>query len=429
MKNQRRQFIKNCLLGAAVLSAKAPVFAGQAAAKILIIGGGSGGTTLAKYLKIIKPELDITLVEPKAVYTTCYMSNEVFSEQRTLKSLQFNYSALQRRGIKIIQDKVININPLKKQAQTQQGQTLNYDRCILAIGIDFKWDQIEGYNAQIAEQIPHAWQAGKQTQLLYQQIKAMKKGGTVAIAVPPKPYRCGPAPYERATHIAHYLKRHNPTAKIMIFDYNTRISMGAHFKHLWQRDFAYGKENALIEWFSGEDESGIVALDVKQKAITTAFDDRFKADVINLIPPQKAGALATQLGLTDETGWCPVNLRTLVSKKYPNLHIIGDAIQGGELPKTAYAANSQAKVCAFAIKALLENKPIDAPSYMNSCYAIMADDYAVSSVAIYKLLKDESALHRVSGGLTPLNSPAYIFQREVAFARNWYRNITTDIFN
>lgn len=429
MNQTRRLFIKNSLLGLTALSGAAPLFAKKAKQKVLVIGGGSGGATAAKYLKMMNHALDITLIEAKPYYTTCYMSNEVLSGKRTLASLEWHYNGLQKRGIKIVQDKVIALEPNKKQAITASGQTYHYDRCILATGIDFKWHEIEGHSAAIAQQIPHAWQAGKQTQILHQQIKKMKMGGTLAITIPAKPYRCTPAPYERVGQIAHYFKQYNPSAKIVIFDSNTQMPMGAHFKHIWKRDFGYTTENSMIEWRNGEDESGIVALDAKTKTLTTAFDDHFQADVINLIPPQQASDLAVKTGLTDQSGWCPVQFKTLESVSHPHLHIIGDAAKLDILPKSAYAANSQAKVCAIAIDALFRQQVVDVPTYMNSCYAMMAEDYAVSSVAVYKMAQQKTELVRVSGAITPLDSPTEMFQREVAFAHNWYRNITDDIFN
>lgn len=426
----RRQFIKSIGLASLASTITAiPVLAFGATKKVVIVGGGTGGATAAKYLKLADPSIEITLIEANKTYHSCYSSNEVLSGNRDISSIQYGYDNLKSQGIQVVFDTVININAKSRVITTKSGDRFSYDRCIVAPGIDFKYEAIEGYSKSIAESsIPHAWKAGVQTEILRKQLIEMKNGGTVVIAPPENPFRCPPGPYERASQIADYLKREKPKSKIIIMDPKSKFSKMGLFQQGWEKMYGYKSENAMIEWHGMSDDAGIESINVKENSMTNQFGDIIKADVLNVIPPQKAGKIAFTAGLTNDKGWCPVRLDTFESTIHENIHVIGDAAIANGLPKSGYAANSEAKVCAVAVSALLNGSEPGTPSFINTCYSIVGKDYGISVTAVYRLAKDGSKITRVSGGLTPMNATPIQLKREVSYAHSWLHNITTDIF-
>jgi sulfide dehydrogenase [flavocytochrome c] flavoprotein chain len=396
--------------------------------KVVIVGGGIGGATAAKYLHIMDNSIDITLIEPKKHYTTCFMSNEFLAGERDFKTLQFTYDALKKRGVKVVHDIASKIDATKQTISTNSGKTFKYDRCIISPGIDFRWEEIEGYSKEVSKIIPHSYQAGPQTLLLKKQLEAMPNGGTVIIAPPANPFRCPPAPYERASQIAHYLKTHKPKSKIIILDDKDKFSKQKLFEAGWKRHYGYGTSNSLIEWIGSSKGGHVESIDAKAKTISAQADD-FKADVINIIPPQKAGKLAFTTGLTDKSGWCPVHHNTFESITHKNIHVIGDSSTASPLPKSGYAANSEAKVCAAAIVSLFNGNDLIQPSLINTCYSMLAPDDAISVAMVYgfengKIIKAEGA-----GGLTPIDASDHMRKREADYAHSWFNNITHDIFS
>jgi sulfide dehydrogenase [flavocytochrome c] flavoprotein subunit len=345
-----------------------------------------------------------------------------------MDSIKFGYSGLGKHGVKVVHAQVTGIDAKARVVKTSDGSSYSYDRCVVAPGIDFQWDKIEGYDAKVAEKIPHAWKAGPQTALLRNQLEAMKDGGVVVIAAPPNPFRCPPGPYERASQIAMYLKQHKPKSKVMIFDPKPNFSKQGLFAGAWKKMYGYQSDNAMIEWHGQDEEAGVVKVNAASNSIVTAFGDEIKADVLNVIPAQKAGAIAFAAGLTNDGGWCPVDLGTFESKIHPNIHVLGDASIATDMPKSGYSANSQAKVCAAAIVAMMNGQEPGTPSYVNTCYSIAGKDYAFSVAAVYRLTEDRSKIASVSGGLTPGDASPDVFKREVAYAHSWYNNITHDIF-
>jgi sulfide dehydrogenase [flavocytochrome c] flavoprotein subunit len=408
-----------------------PYLALGAAKKVVVVGGGTGGATAAKYLRLADPSIEVTLIEANKDYYTCYMSNEVLGGERSIDSIKFGYSGLGKHGIKVVHDVVTGIDAKAKTVKTQGGQTFNYDRCIVAPGIDLKWETIEGYDAKVAESIPHAWKAGSQTVTLRKQLEAMADGGTVLIAPPPNPFRCPPGPYERASQIAHYLKNHKPKSKILILDPKPKFSKQGLFVQGWKDLYGYETDNSMIEWRSsaqGSNDNAVVKVDAGSKTVTTGFEDEIKADVLNIIPAQKAGAIAFAAGITDDSGWCPINLHTFESTIHPGIHVIGDASVATGMPKSGYAANSQAKVCAASVATLLKGEEPGTPSYVNTCYSIVGKDYGISVAAVYRLAKDGSKIENVGGGLTPADATPDMRAREVQYAYSWFTNITNDTF-
>jgi len=428
MKITRRGFIQTAGAATAVGMVGVPFIAKGAGKKVVVVGGGTGGATAAKYIRLADPSLDVTLIEPNKEYYTCYLSNEVLSGDRSLASIRFGYDGLKKHGVKVVHDMATGIDANARKVMTAGGQSFGYDRCVVAPGIDFRWDTIEGYDAEVANKIPHAWKAGDQTQALRSQLTSMKDGGTVIIAAPPNPFRCPPGPYERASQIAMYLQREKPKSKVIILDAKPKFSKEGLFRAAWTKLYGFGTDKAIIEWRGQQEEAAVVAVDAANRTVTTAFGDEIKADVLNVIPAQKAGKIAHAAGLTDDKGWCPIDLGTFESKMHAGIHVIGDASVATGMPKSGYSANSQAKVCAAAVVAMLKGQEPGTPSYINTCYSIAGKDYAFSVANVYRLAEDRSKIAAVSGGVTPGDASPEQLAREVAYAYSWYENITSDIF-
>ncbi len=429
LKIDRRKFL--ILAGASAASSSllaAPHVARAAGGKVVVIGGGPGGATAAKYLRRADPSLEVTLIEANKDYYTCFMSNEVLSGERKLDSLKFGFEGLAKHGVKVVHDLVTGIDGAAKVVTTKGGQKFPYDRCIVAPGIDFVWNALPGYSAEAAEKMPHAWKAGPQTALLRAQLEAMPDGGVFVMVAPPNPYRCPPGPYERASLVAHYLKRHKPKSKIIILDTKDAFSKQKLFEQAWAKFYGFGTPNSLIEWVPAAKGGKPTAIDVAGMAVQTEFDT-IKAAVVNVIPAQKAGRIAFDAGLT-EGNWAPVNKATFESKKIPGIHVLGDGSDAATMPKSGYSANSQAKVAAAAVVALLKGQTPPTPAYVNTCYSVAGEDHAFSVAGVYTYDGEKNAIAEVagSGGLSPMDASAEDRKREVLYAHSWFRNITTDIW-
>ncbi|SDW20976.1 NAD(P)/FAD-dependent oxidoreductase [Thiocapsa roseopersicina] len=421
----RRNFLQSSLLStAAVLGG--PSLAVHAAtppkARVVVIGGGYGGTIAAKYLQMSDPEIRVTLIEKDSAYVSCPLSNEVLGGERDLASLTFDYRGLTRRGIAVMQDTVVEIDPVQHFVTGASGNRYNYDKLIVSPGVDYDWAAIEGMSEAVAEKIPHAWKAGKQTQILRRQLEAMEDGGVFYIVAPPNPFRCPPGPYERAAQVAHYFSTHKPKSKIVILDAKDAFSKQALFQAGWEEH--YGD---MIEWVSGAQGGIIEAIDPETRTLMGSFEE-FKGDVINLIPHQKAGALAQTAGLANESGWCPVDQRTFESSIHKDIHVIGDACIAGAMPKSGYSANSQGKVCAAAIVAAINGEAAPAPSYVNTCYSIIAPEHGISVAGVYRLEDGRIVDIPGAGGVSPADADARTRALEQQFALDWFRNITSDMF-
>ncbi len=424
----RRDFIKAAGATTAVGLAGVPHIALGASKKVVVVGGGTGGATCAKYIRLADPSIDVTLIEADKHYYTCYLSNEVLSGSRSIDSIRFGFSGLAKHGVKVVHDTVTAIDAGAKKVKTAGGQSFAYDRCVVAPGVDFKWETLEGYDAAAAEKVPHAWKAGPQTALLRKQLEAMDDGGTVVIAPPPNPFRCPPGPYERASQIAMYFTEQKPKSKVVILDPKPKFSKMGLFTQGWKKMYGYETDKAMIEWHGQAEEAGVVKVNADTRTVTTAFGDDIKADVLNVIPAQKAGKIAFAAGLTDAKGWCPIDLWTFESKNHKGVHVIGDASVAKGMPKSGYAANSQAKVCASGVIAMLNSKQPGVASYVNTCYSIVGRNYGISVAAVYRLAEDGSKITKVSGGLTPKDASPEQLRREVAYAYSWFKNITQDIY-
>jgi sulfide dehydrogenase [flavocytochrome c] flavoprotein subunit len=423
-KITRRNFIKAVSSAAAISADGFPMIAAAGGKKqVVIVGGGVGGATAARYIRRADPSIEVTLIEPNTHYYTCFLSNEVLSGERTLDGIKFGYDGLRGEGITVVHDLATGIDAGARTVSTKGGKTFKYDRCIVAPGISFA-DDIAGYDMAAAEKMPHAWKAGPQTALLRKQLEAMPDGGTVLIAPPPNPFRCPPGPYERSCQIAHYLKNHKPKSKILILDKKDKFSKQGLFTQAWDRHY-----KGMIEWVKAEDTGGgVIRVDAKAGTVHTEFEE-YKPAVTNIIPAQKAGKIALTAGLADDKGWCPIDGKTFESTMHKGIHIVGDAAVQAPLPKSGYAANSEAKVVAAAVVNLLNDREPGTPSWVNTCYSIATPSDGFSVAMVYNLGADgKVAKVKGSGGLTPMDSSPESRAREVQYAYSWFDNITKDIF-
>jgi sulfide dehydrogenase [flavocytochrome c] flavoprotein subunit len=374
--------------------------------------------------------IEVTLVEQNPNYYTCFMSNEVIGGERTLDSIKFGYDGLKKQGINFVQSLATAIDPVKKTVTLADGKSIEFDKLVVSPGIDFKWDEIKGYSAEIAEKIPHAWKAGPQTALLRKQLETMSDGGVVLISSPADPFRCPPGPYERASQIAMYLKQYKPKSKVIILDSKDKFAKQGLFTQGWKEMYGYGTDNSLIEWVSAANQGSVSRIDAATMTVYAGeLEDEHKGDVLNIIPPQQAGKIAVAGDLVDEKGWCPVDRKTFESTKHKDIYVIGDACDASKMPKSAYSANSQAKVCAAAVIATLDGQTVGTPAYINTCYSVVGHDYGISVAAIYRLGSD-GVITPVegSGGMTPDDASAEDKKREVVYAHSWFNNITQDMF-
>ena len=417
MSSLTRRAVIAGLAGAPLLSKGAHA---QSSARIVVIGGGFGGATCARSLKRLG--LDVTLVEPNAIYTSCPFSNAVIAGLRDLGQQQFGYDALKRDGVRIAALAAAGVDVQAKIVTLSDGAKLAYDRLVMAPGIDLRFDALPGYVEAAADAMPHAWKAGAQTQRLRNQLQAMPDGGVFVMSVPANPYRCPPGPYERASLIAHYFKTQKPRSKIIILDAKDSFSKQKLFQAAWAQLYP-----GLIEWVSLSLGGKVTSVDPKAMTLTTDFQT-YKADVANIIPPQRSGAIAQAAGVADRTGWCPINPSTFESILVPNVHVIGDAAIMGAIPRSAFAANGQGKACAAAIAGLMEKGEAAAPRLINTCYSLVAPDYGISIAGVYRPGAPSFVEIEGSGGTSPLDAPASVRLAEAGYAQGWFKTITDDVF-
>jgi NADPH-dependent 2,4-dienoyl-CoA reductase/sulfur reductase-like enzyme len=415
----RRSVLKLLALGAPAALAR-PALA-QVSPRVVVIGGGFGGATAAREIK--RGGIDVTLVEPTATFTACPFSNGVIAGLRDLSDQQFTYEAVKRDGVKLAPQMATAVDAQARRVTLADGATLDYDRLVMSPGIDLRFDALPGYSESAAEAMPHAWRAGEQTLLLRRQLEAMEDGGTVVIASPPNPFRCPPGPYERASLIAHYLKTKKPRSKLIILDAKDAFSKQRLFLAAWKEQYP-----GLIEWVSLSAGGKVTAVDLTTKTLTTDFGSH-RPSIANVIPAQRAGRIAQAAGVADRSGWCPIDPATFESRLQANIHVVGDAAIAGGMPKSAFAANSQAKVCAAAVVSLLRGEAPQPAKLINTCYSLVAPDYGISVAGVYVpspkgLLADVEG----AGGTSPPDAPASFRALEATYAEGWFKRITTEVF-
>jgi sulfide dehydrogenase [flavocytochrome c] flavoprotein chain len=416
----RRNVVRGIAATAASLTLPSPLIA-QSTARIIVIGGGFGGASCARALRRIDAKLQITLIEPNRIFTACPFSNEVIAGLRDIEAQQFSYDKIAAEGVTVIAQSAEKIDPQAHVVTLADGKSLGYDRLVLAPGIDFRFDALPGYDETAAAIMPHAWKAGEQTALLRKQIEAMDDGGLVVMAVPAAPLRCPPAPYERASLIAHYLKAHKPRSKILILDAKDSFSQQRLFENAWKELYP-----GMIERISLSQGGRVVSVDPATRTIVTDFGN-YTAAVANIIPPQKAGRIAAIAGAVDKSGWCPIDPVSFASKLVPDIHIIGDACIGGGIPKSASAANAQGKACAAGVANLIAGKPPETPRLIGACYNTVAPGYAFSLSGVYQP-RDDIFAEIEGGGTSPVDAPREVRMREAEAAQAWYKTITVDAF-
>jgi sulfide dehydrogenase [flavocytochrome c] flavoprotein subunit len=423
-KLTRRKFTKLLTAaGATTLAAPWVSKSAQAAsARVVVIGGGFGGATAAKYVKRFDSSVSVTMIEPSTQFFTCPFSNTVIGGMNSMDYIAQDYNALKAMGVEIIHDFATLINGDKKTVRLGRGGDVAYDRLIVSPGIDFRWGAVEGSDEDLTQIMPHAWKAGPQTMLLRKQLEAMPDGGTFLISPPPNPFRCPPGPGERISLVANYFKNHKPKSKILVLDPKKKFSKQGLFKEGWEKLYP-----GMIEYRNIDNDGVVRAADAKNMKLIADFDE-YKGDVINLIPAQKAGKIADSAGLSDKTGWCPVDQRTFESKLVKDVHVIGDSSVASPMPKSGFAASTQAKVCAAAVTQLLKGQTPGAPKFVNTCYSLVAPDYGISVAMVYGYDGDKITKIKGSGGLSPSGVGETFREQEARYAEGWYESIAQDIW-
>jgi NADPH-dependent 2,4-dienoyl-CoA reductase/sulfur reductase-like enzyme len=421
-RRDRRAFLGTAAAAAAAATFPLPAIAQRSGGRVVVVGGGFAGATCARFIRRIDPRSVVTLVEASQTFTACPLSNAVIGGFRDLKAQQFGYGKLAADQVALSFAPAAAVDAQSRVVTLTNGVRLGYDRLVLAPGIDIRWGALPGYDEAAAERMPHAWKAGEQTQLLRNQLEAMRDGGTVVISVPDNPMRCPPAPYERASLIAHYLKARKPKSKIILLDAKDSFSKQALFMNAWRELYP-----GLIEWVPLSKGGQVTSVSARTMTLVSDFE-RYKADVASVVPPQKAARIAEIAGVADRSGWCPVDQMTFESKLQPNIHVIGDAALAGGMPKSAFAANAQAKVCAVAVARLLAGQTPAAPKMVNTCYSLVAPDYAISVAAVYELAGGQLREVRGAGGVSPASAPAAFRAQEAKLANAWFRTVTEEVF-
>ncbi len=384
-------------------------FAPKSGPRVVVIGGGWGGATAAKYIRLLDPGIEVVLIEPNRQFVSCPFSNLVLAGVRTIDSLTMGYDGLRKHGVRIIHETASAIEPDTKRVRLGEGY-LQYDRLVVSPGVDFQWEQVEGL-AQSQDTVLHAWKAGPQTVQLAQQLAAMPDGGVFVLSIPLAAYRCPPGPYERTSVVAWYLKTNKPRSKLIVLDANPNIiSKAALFRAAWQ---AYPN----IDY---RPASRVIGVDPGAREVRTEFD-RIRYDVVNIIPPQRAGAIAVQADLVGgDKRWCEVNHVTYESVKQPGVHVIGDATIGLPVPKSGNVANAMGKITAASVVSLIRGKPPTALAPGNTCYSWVSDREAIAVVNAYKI--DNGKVVQIEQKLTPAQSPL-VAQRAVGWAQSIWADI------
>ncbi len=419
MTMNRRHFLAAGAAGAAVLGFSGCASIGGAAkARVVVIGGGYGGATAAKYIRMLDRSIDVVLVEPNEAFVSCPISNLVLGGYKTMADITTPYAGLERNhGVKLVRDMATAIDMDKKQVRLAKGDPLSFDRLIVAPGIDFMYEGMPGLNNSAAQAaIMHAWKAGPQTAQLRKQLEAMPDGGVFVMSMPEAPYRCPPGPYERVCQIASYFKQAKPRSKVLLLDANPDVtSKGPLFKKAWTE--LYG---GIIEY---RPNSKAIDVDIKGSAIKLEFDD-VKGAVLNVLPPMKAGKIADPF-ITANKRWCEVDWLTYESKAVKGVHLLGDALQIAPLmPKSGHMANAHGKACAAAVVALLNNEPPNpSPTLSNTCYSFVSDKEVVHVASIHKYDTKDRTMKTVpgSGGVSSARN-----ELEAGYALNWAANIWAD---
>jgi sulfide dehydrogenase [flavocytochrome c] flavoprotein subunit len=443
---------RRTLLQATALTTVAPLAApflarAHGGGHVVVVGGGVGGATAAKYLKLFDPALKVTLVERHASYVRPYGSSEVLNGHASMADLAVSYDVLASRyGIDVVIDTVVGVDAARRTVHAAGKRSLVYDRLIVSPGIELMYDAYEGYSEAVARSaMPSGWIPGEQTALLARQLQSMRPGGTFVLAAPPNPYRCPPGPYERAALMTEWFQRHNPTAKVIIVDPKDSFVTDQTMMLGWNRLYGFDLPDdyvqkmsphveirrhgrpGMLSWVRGKDGGRVLKVDARRMRIETE-GEVIDADVVNIVPPMRAGTLARQLGLIDSTGWCPIQRRTFASTLLPHVHVIGDASIADAMPKSGFSANTQAKATARAIVEELAGRTTPEPVWENTCYALAGKDYGLFVADVYRIVDGRIARVNGEGRYLPLDASPTQIRLGARYQQAWLRTFTQDVF-
>lgn len=421
MTNRRQFIIGGAALGTATLFA--PAVLAQARQKVVVIGGGAGGATAAKY--IIKDgdgKIDVTLVEENTSYQTCFHSNLYLGGYREYNSIVHSYDGLKKHGVNVVHTRATMIDRDKKEVILANGQKLPYDRCVVSPGIDLKYDSVPGWSQAAEEMMPHGWKPGAQTRLLRAKLDALKNGDTIVMIAPPNPYRCPPGPYERVSMMAHALKKAGKDrSKIFIIDPKETFSKQGLFQEGWEKHY-----KGMVEWLGPKVHDGLKSVDPKTGTVVTGFETYTNAALVNVIPAQMAGAIARDAQLTNASGFCPIRPESMQSAIDPNIYVLGDASIAGDMPKSAFSANSQAKVAAMMIRNELIGARAFPARYTNTCWSLIETDDAIKVGGTYE--PKDGKITTVTPLISKTGESAELRKETQAENMGWYAGITADMF-
>ena len=417
MTLNRRRFLGTTVAAAAALSA--PMVRAQGKPRVVVVGGGAGGATAARYIaKDSEGAIDVTLIEPTRTYYTCFFSNLYIGGFKEISDIGHTYGGLAAGGVNVVHDWAIGVDRDAKTVSLAGGATVPYDKLILSPGIDFVEGAVDGWDLSAQNAMPHAYKAGSQSELLKAQLMAMPEGGTFAMVAPPNPYRCPPGPYERISMVAHYLKQNNPTAKIIVADPKEKFSKMALFQEGWNNHYA-----GMVDWIGSDFGGGEVSVDPNAMTVTIDGEEN-KVDVCNVIPAMKAGRIAEVAGVTDGN-WAPVNAVDMSTKADADVYVLGDASQQGDMPKSGYSANSQAKVCANAVRGALTGSRVFPAKFANTCWSLIATNDGVKVGATYEATDEKIA--KVDGFISATGETAELRKATYEESEGWYTGITSDM--
>ena len=419
----RRHF--GALLGAGAATLAMPAYLrAQGRPRVVVVGGGPGGATAARYIaKDSNGEIDVTLIDANESFTTCFFSNLYLGDFQSFDDITHNWDQLvANHGINKITAYATGVDRAAKTVSLHNGETVEYDRLVLSPGIDIVYDSVPGYSQDVAEIAPHAWQAGRQTQILKEKLDALEDGQHIVMVAPPNPYRCPPGPYERVSMFAHVLKRKGfENSRIYVIDPKPSFSKQALFEEGWARHYP-----GMIEWYGPDIHGGIVNVDAEAGTVETDFDT-FEGALLNIIPAQRAGAIAHEAGLTNEAGWVPIDPFTMRSQEDEEIYVLGDATVAGDMPKSGFSANSQAKVAAMNIRGELTDANVFPARYANTCWSLIETNDGVKVGAQYQ--PTEEKIESVSSFISQTGESDELRQETYEESLGWYDGIIEDMFS
>lgn len=424
MDISRRKLIAGSASFASAMMFGAPALFGQAKPRVVVIGGGAGGATAAKYVaKDSAGAMSVTLIEPTAKYQTCFHSNLYLGGFRNYASITHDYAALRKKyGINVIGERAAKIDRDKKEVILASGRKVAYDRLIVSPGIDLKYDSVPGWSQAAEQTMPHAWKPGAQTLLLKKRLDAVPNGGVVVMVAPPNPYRCPPGPYERVSMMAHALKTaRKDRCKIFVIDPKESFSKQALFQEGWEKHY-----KGMVEWLGPKVHDGLKSVDPKTNTVVTGFETYKNAALVNVIPAQMAGEIARDAGLANASGFCAIDPATMKSAVDPNVYVVGDACIAGDMPKSSFSANSQAKVAAMTIRGELAAARTFPARYTNTCWSLIETDDCVKVGGAYE--PKDGKITASSTFVSQTGEAADLRKQTQAENMAWYTGITADIF-